>query len=283
MTSVAFLWRNMSIHWAGIFVVLGIVSAGFLLCSLHLFKNRSLAVLPLFFPAAILFSLIFGRIFHWYSFPLQYENFAAAITNYSIGGFVLAGAFPGTLLAAVLVRMSRLTEDLPGFLDMLAPAGALAIAVGRLGSFFDYSARASFLPPQSWLQKVPFSAAIVNTDGTVSLRFATFFYQAAVAAVLCLVCLVLLTTIHRPQSGHVFILFLNFYAATEVVLDSTRYDAHFLRSNGFIHVPQLLCLGILIAICAWYSITLLRRDGLKKHLILLWGLFLVLGGVGGYM
>ena len=282
-SSVAFLWQGISIHWAGIFAALGALSACLGVISLTLFKDRSLKTLPLFFPAAILFSLIFGRIFHWYSFPLQYGSFVSAVTDYSAGGFALAGVFPGTLLAAALVRLGRLTDDLPGFLDILAPAGALGIAVGRLGSFFDASCRGSFLPPQPWLQQNPFSAAIVNADGTVSRRFATFFWQAAVAAALFILCLVLLWAIRRPRGGHVFLLFVNFYAAAEIVLDSTRYDAHFLRSNGFIHVPQLLCLGALIAVCAVYSGALLRQNGFRKRLLWPWGLFLALGGGGGYM
>ena len=283
MSSVAFLWQGVSIHWAGIFAALGALAACWMTMSLHLFKSRSLKALPLFFPAAILFSLIFGRLFHWYSFPLQYESFAAAITDYSTGGFVLTGVFPGTLLAAALVRLGKLTDDFPGLLDILAPAGALGIAVGRLGSFFDASCRGSFLPPQPWLQESPFAASIVNADGTVSWRFATFFWQAAVAAALFFVCLILLAAIRRPGGGHVFTLFLNFYAAAEVVLDSTRYDAHFLRSNGFIHVPQLLCVGVLVGLCVYWSVLALRRRGFRWPLGLAWGLFLGLGGVGGYM
>lgn len=282
--NAAFLWQSTAIHWSGIFAALGLLAGGLCLASLQLFRCRKVKALGLFFPAAVLFSLVFCRVGHWYSFPLQYESFAAAMTDYSAGGFsLLPGALLGLLLAAALVRLSGLTDDLPEFLDTLAPALALALAVGRLGSFFDLSCRGSFLPPQSWLQQLPFSAPVSNADGSVSWCFATFAWQAMAAGALFVLCLVLLGTIRREKKGHVFALFLNFYAATEIVLDSTRYDAAFLRSNGFIHVPQLVCLVLLAAVCAVYSAAILRRRGFRRWLPVLWGAFLALGGLGGYM
>lgn len=283
MSSIAFLWQDVSIHWAGIFAALGALSACLMLAALQLAKGHSVKPLGLFCPAAILFSLIFCRICHWYSFPLQYESFAAAMTDYSVGGFTLPGVFPGVLLAAGLVRLCGFTEDFPAFLDTLAPAGALAIAVGRLGSIFDLSCRGRFLPRSPWLQQMPFSAPVANTDGTVTWRFATFAWQAMAAAALFAVCLVLLFTIRRAQKGHVFLLFLNFYAAAQIVLDSTRYDGAFLRSNGFIHVTQLCCVALLAGVCVIYSAALIRQSGFRPRLYILWGLFLALGGLGGYM
>ena len=150
MSSIAFLWGDMAIHWAGIYAALGILCACLAATALQLARHRPLKPLSLFFPAAILFSLILCRVSHWYSYPLQYESFTAAMTDYTVGGFsLLPGALLGILLAAALVRLAKLTEDLPGFLDTLAPALALGLAVGRLGSLFDLSDRSSFLPPRA--------------------------------------------------------------------------------------------------------------------------------------
>jgi len=283
MSSIAFLWRDVCIHWSGIFAALGALSACLMLAALQLARGRSLKALGLFCPAAILFSLIFCRICHWYSFPLQYESFATAMTDYSVGGFTLPGVFPGVLLAAALVRLCGFLDDFPAFLDTLAPAGALGIAVGRLGSVFDLSCRGRFLPRSPWLQQIPFSAPVANPDGTVTWRFATFAWQAMAAAVLFVVCLVLVFSIRRAKKGHVFALFLNFYAAAQIVLDSTRYDGAFLRSNGFIHVTQLCCVALLAGVCVLYSAAVLCQGGFRPRLGILWGLFLTLGGLGGYM
>lgn len=283
MSYAAFLWRDISLHWAGLFAALGVLSAALALGSLQLAGGRSLKPLGLFLPAAILFSLIFARFFHWYSFPLQYGSFAAAMTDYRTGGFVLAGAFPGVLLAAGLLRLCGFTDDFPAFLDALAPAGALGIAVGRLGAAFDGSCRGSFLPHAPWLQRPPFAAPLFNADGTVTWRFATYAWQAAAAALLFLLCLVLFFRLRREKKGHVFLLFMNFYAAAQIVLDSTRYDAAFLRSNGFIHVPQLCCVAVLAGVCIFYSAAWLSQPGFSPRLGILWGGFLALGGLGGYM
>lgn len=283
MNPVAFLWQDVSIYWTGVFTALGILAACLAACSLQLFKGRSLAPLAVLLPAAIVFSLVLGRLCHWYCHPLQYADFAQAMTDFSAGGLALPGAFAGVMLAAALVRLCGLTDDLGGILDVLAPAGALGIAVGRLGSLYDLSCRGSFLPGWTFLQRKPFSAPVTTAAGAVEWRFATFAWQSAAAFLLFLVCLVLLCRVKRPQNGHVFALFLTFYGATQVVLDSTRYDSGYLPFNGFISLTQLCCAALLVTVCAVYSARSVRRNGLRPGHGILWGAFLALGGLGGYM
>ena len=283
MNPVAFLWKDVSIYWSGLFTALGILAASLAAGSLQLWKGRSLKSLGVLLPAAVLFSLVLGRACHWYCHPLQYESFASAMSDFSAGGLALPGAFAGVLLAAVLVRLAGLTEDLPGLLDALAPAGALGLTVGRLGSLYDLSCRGSFLPETEFLRQMPFSAPVITAAGTVEWRFATFLWQSAAAFGLFLLCLTLFFRLKRPENGHVFALFLTFYAAVQVVLDSTRYDGGYLPSNGFISLTQLCCVALLAGVCAAYSVRSVRVRGLRLWHCCLWAAFLALGGAGGYM
>ena len=74
-------------------------------------------------------------------------------------------------------------------LDAMAPAAALGIGVGRLGSMFDLSDRGRMLVEAPERQHLPFAALTEQIPGSGEWRFATFFVQAlaafALAVILC--------------------------------------------------------------------------------------------------
>lgn len=131
MDKVAFITDSGYVYWHSIFIVLAIAAA-LAAMSLVLAKDQSvlalLAALPLSFAA----SLYIGRFVHWYCRFEGYDGLAAAMSDLGSGGFSLVGVFPGVFLVCLLLRAVRLTRDLPGLLDAIAPAGALGIALGRL-------------------------------------------------------------------------------------------------------------------------------------------------------
>ena len=71
--------------------------------------------------------------------------------------------------------------------------------------------------------------------------------------------------------------------ASQVVLDSTRYDADFFRFNGFVHLTQVLAAAAVALSAAWLSVRAVKKSGLRPwH----WGCWAALaGGMGlaGYM
>lgn len=288
MSWAALIYGERFVTWPAVFAALGALAAALWLTALRLYRGRRLACLWLFTGTAVLFSLAVGRLMHWYSHPLQYDSFRQAMTSLEPGDFSLSGAFLGTLLAALLFRALGSYRSLWEFLDALAPSAALGIAVGRLGSAFDLSDRGWFALQTEALHRLPFSVWTASGAGG-EWRFATFAVQAAWAAVVWLIC----TGLYLGRSGgrkkylrgtgHVLCLFLALYGASQVVLDSTRYDADFLRSNGFIHVPQLLGMAAVIAALVRYSANSIARRGLKWWHFGAWVLFLGLGGGAGYM
>ena len=74
-----------------------------------------------------------------------------------------------------------------------------------------------------------------------------------------------------------------FYGVSQIVLDSTRYDSLYFRSNGFVSVVQVCgLLALLIAICV-YSVRLIKKHKFKPRYLMIWLAQAALLGCAGYM
>lgn len=290
MDKVAFLTDSGYVYWHSVFIVLAILAAGLAALALALARGRNilatLAALPLSFAA----SLYLGRLIHWYCRFESYGSFSAAMGDMSTGGFSLIGVFLGVILACLLLRAVRLTRDLPGLLDIMAPAGALGVALGRLADLFTTADRGKMLVTNPALQRLPWAASVVNTAGGTEWRAATFCFQSIFAAALCLALLAafFLRANRRYlregwNTGNVAAAFLLLYCASQIVLDSTRYDALFLRSNGFVSLEQIICAVVLAAVLAMYSVRSLKARGFHLRHLVIWVLALACLGGAGYM
>ena len=85
------------------------------------------------------------------------------------------------------------------------------------------------------------------------------------------------------KNGEVSLLFLLCYGASQVVLDSTRYDSLFFRSNGFVSIVQILGLAGVLTAIVLFSVRMVKARGFKRYFILFWVALLALMGGGGYM
>ena len=73
------------------------------------------------------------------------------------------------------------------------------------------------------------------------------------------------------------------YCASQVILDSTRYDSLYLHSNGFVSLIQLLSAIILALVIVVCSVWAVKARGIKKWMFLPWVLVPCLFGGAGYM
>jgi len=169
-------------------------------------------------------------------------------------------------------------------LDCMAVSGCAGIAVGRLASLFNSSDRGQVLEN---FKSLPFAYPVTNAvSGAVEYRLATFMLQSMVALLL----FVGLTIFYlrgnkrgKLKNGDTSLIFLLIYGASQVVLDSTRYDSLFFRSNGFVSVVQVLgALGLGLAIFA-FSRRMVKNWGLKIWQFLLWIPIAAGIGCGGFM
>ena len=65
--------------------------------------------------------------------------------------------------------------------------------------------------------------------------------------------------------------------------DSTRYDALFLRSNGFVSLEQIVCAVVIFAVLVLYSVRSLLVRRFRFWHPILWVLALAGLGTAGYM
>ncbi len=225
--------------------------------------------------AALLLSLPLSRLVYWYGRADSFSTLEQALTASSSKSFALAGVFAACAIAALLLggRGNRLR-----MMDCMCVAGSWAIALGRLGSFFTATDRGQIM---TQLTSLPWAYPIANASGYLEYRFATFLFQAASVAVLGLLLTLLLS--RKRRAGDVTLLFFLIYSATQILLDSTRYDSLYLRSNGFVSMVQILTAVSLFAALVTFSVMAVKQNGLKKWMIPVWIILAALFGCAGYM
>ena len=283
MDRIAFIYGELFLYWGSIVVALAAAAAVFLFLSLYIGKsgNGTAAVVAL--PLAIVFSLLLGRYQHWYCRADSYDSFYSAMTSLFTGGYALMGAFAGCTLTAVLLRVFRASKNLPEMLDCMAIAGGAGIALGRLSCFFNASDRGQIIS----ITELPWAYPVVNAvSGNLEYRLATFMIQAMITGAIFLGVLLFWLWGQRKgtrKDGDACLMFLLCYGASQILLDSTRYDSLFFRSNGFVSIVQVLG-ALAIALAAiLFSIRMVKANGWNPRYLLFWIGQLALVGVAGYM
>lgn len=284
MDAIAFIIGETFVYWNAIILVLSAVAAICLFLALYLRVRGSGVSAAVLVPLAMVFSIVIARFIHWYCRADAYESMEAAMTDYTRGGFALMGAFAGCALAAVLLRLIRVVKNLPRVFDCMAVAGAAGICVGRLSCLFTSADRGMVMEE---LRVFPIVYPVSNAvTGVVEWRLATFMLQSMAAGVIFLALLTFYLVGKRREKlkdGDTAWLFLSAYCATQVVLDSTRYDSLFMRSNGFISIVQILSAVALVGAVVYFSVRMVKARGFHWQYLLLWVMSAALVGGAGFM
>lgn len=282
MNQIALITGSTTLYWYSIVLALSAAAGicAFMACCSHV------GIHPLWAAAsallAVALSLVFSRLIYWYCRPDSFRSFGEALSDPSSGKRALAGVFLGCSLGAAV--LGRWAGGLPRLLDCMSVAGCGAIFLGRLGNFFTSAARGQILTEMTWL---PWAYPVMNaTSGELEYRFATFLFQSIIAGGL-FVALAILFFSRRTKKflsgGDLTLLFLMVHGASQVILDSTRYDSLYLRSNGFVSMVQILAavaLGVSIILAAVRAV---KANGLKKWMVAAWIILAGLFGLAGYM
>lgn len=282
MEKIAFISGEANVYWQSVALVAAAAVAICFFLAFYLGKSGNAAAGFAVIPLSIALSMVLARFFHWYSRTDSYSGFLSAMTDYSSGGYALTGVFLGCFLAAALTRLARLSGSLPEMLDCMSIAGAAGICVGRLNSLFNSSDRGQVLAN---FKSLPFAYPVTNAvSGATEYRLATFMLQAIVA--LCL--FITLALFYRKESesrkdGDTCVIFLMCYGASQAVLDSTRYDSLFFRSNGFVSIVQVLGAIALVGGLVYFSMRLVKNKGFRFWYLPLWLLAAAALGGAGYM
>lgn len=278
MDRIAYVWGDNFIYWSSVVLAVSVLVAILYFLALYLKKGGNPVAAFAVIPLSIVFGMVLGRLVHWYSSDELYQGFAAAMTDYTVGGYSLIGIFAGCLLAAALTRLVCLHRNLPKMLDCMSIAGCAGMVLGRLNFFFNNSDRGKIV---SSLTGLPWAYRSVNVvSGMEEMRLATFLIQALVALVLLLILSVFyLKDVRRRKDGDVTLVFLLCYCASQIVLDSTRYDSLYFRSNGFVSIVQVLSAVVFAVTVVVFSVRMVKKRAFRGWYVLTW--LLILGCIGG--
>ena len=285
MEKIAFIIGETFIYWSSIILTLAVVTAICIFTFFYLKNLRNAIAWAIFLPASIVVSLYLSRFLHWYCLTDSYSSMESAMGDFSRGGFALMGVFFGCFAVACVLRLVQIVKSLPELLDCLALGGAAGIAVGRLASIFNGTARGMAV---EGITALPWVYPMTNAvSGAVEYRLATFMLQAMATGLIFLILAVFYLKGTGKngslRSGDTACLFLCFYGASQVVLDSTRYDSLFMRSNGFISIVQILGAAALILTMIYFSVRMVKARRFKWWYISLWLVYAGCAGGAGYM
>lgn len=278
MERIAYVWGDTFIYWNSIVLTASAVVTILLFLSLYLKKEGNPVAAFVVIPLSLGLSLVLGRLVHWYSSEEIYGSFRSAMTNYASGGYSLIGIFAGCFLAAALTRLVFLHQNLPKMLDCMSVAGCAGMAIGRLSFFFNNSDRGKVV---STINSLPWAYPSVNVvSGAQEIRLATFVIQSMVALVLLAgLAIFYLKERRRRKDGDATLMFLLCYCASQIVLDSTRYDPLYFRSNGFVSIVQVLSAITLAGMVVVFSVRMVKNRGFRGWYVLAW--LAILGTIGG--
>ena len=281
MSPIAILSGEATIYWSSLVIAFGLAACLCLSLALYLPHGGRSAGMALFMCLTVFFSVPLCRILHWYCHMEQYGSIMAALTDFSIGSYCIPGILPAALLSALLVYKLGFADSIGKLLDAFVPGACLGLAFIRLSALFDVTCRGKMSFQQPFLQHLPLASAVTNSSGGVDYRFATFFVHFIILLLMSFLMLRVYgkrrktPMLSGSESGHVARLFLLYYCAVELVLDSTRYDASFMPFNSFISMVQVICALCMLSLLVYYSIHAIRSRGMSFKVALLWILFLL--------
>lgn len=203
--------------------------------------NLCIAVVP--------FALIGARLF--YVLPMiEYVllDFGGAGFAFRLweGGYTLYGAVLGGMLGAWLA--SRKSSPAKAF-DLLAPGAALAICFARAAEYFTTQGLGDYIEDEAFC-RFPFAVQSYYETWQIPV----FFYEALAAAVIFLVCLLVLK---KGKPGRTAEVFLTLLSCSQIILESLRED-EFIRF-GFVRFTMIMA-AVTLAFVAWRSLSRCRKQ-----------------------
>lgn len=279
MNQVALILSNTTIYWYCVVLALSLAAGACLFMGFCLHREIPTVRAAGTVCLAVCLSLAFSRLLYWHCRADSFENLLQAMTTPAVSDFALAGTFAGCGLAVVL--LGRVAEERRTMLDCMSLAGCAAIALGRLGGFFTTADRGQILTE---LTNLPWAYPVANAaSGEPEYRLATFLFQAVIAGALFCVLAVRFFSRRKNRPGDITLLFLLGYSASQVLLDSTRYDSLYLRSNGFVSVVQIFAAVTLAACLVLLAVRAAKNGGIRKWMVAVWALLVGLFACAGYM
>ena len=290
MNQIAVCIGGIVIYWSAIVIFLAVAVCFAFAYGLYAANGGKKSAMWAMLPIAVVLGAVLSRLIHWYCHAEQYSGLVGALTDFGAGDYCLPGAFFGVVIAVLIVKALRLTDSAGKMFDCIAPAATLGVAVLRMSALFNVSCRGKIQINNPSLQFLPLASPVTTANGTVEYRLATFCIEFIVMLVLFLIVMHYFNKRRSwpmkgdtPVHGNVALLYLAFYGATQVILDSSRYDSSFLPINGFVSLVMILGAVSLAGVMVYYTVMSVRANGFMVKQAIMWVIFLAAAGGAGYM
>ena len=274
---------NTRIGYGAIIAVLSYISSWCLICSLagagkkgedagktEILKNALALLMYLVFAPVL--ALTFGRAVYWYSHHEIFARSPELLYSFE-GSFHEAGVIPGAFLAALMSSFFAGKKFMKKMMSASAAGTMLFLSLVSLASMFNDADRGKAVIEDVAYQRLPIS----YLTGGVEYRPAVFFWKFMVLGIIALFSVVL--CIIGKSALYTYVC----YFAAMAVLDSARYDASFLRSNGFVSLMQIVSGVFLIAALIVCTVRSVKRHGFRAFHFIFILAFLAGLGLTGYM
>jgi len=230
----------------------------------------------LYLPLFAIWGGAFGRLIHWYSHYETYKGVWNAFRSIT-GSYHEAGMILGFFVAAFFSSMICAKEDRKEFISACATGQMLFLSLVSLVSLFNGADRGKAVITDPAYQGLPVSVQTAVDAAGSEFRTAVFFWKFMVLLLITFISLIFYFTKKSVLYTYVC------YFSSMALLDSARYDASFLRSNGFVSLMQIVS-GVFLLI-TMITCTILSVRKRKFHIfhIMLTASFLIGIGLVGYM
>lgn len=242
---------GLTIHWYGV-----IIAAGFLLAVWYGVKNARkfgfdfdtiIDLLIWDVPLSIIGARIYYVVFN---FDI-YRNNLGDIFKIWHGGLGFYGALIATTITIIVFCKHRKIK-VGAILDFAAPGLLIGQSVGRWGNFIN---REAFGVETDVFCRM----GLTNPGAETVYVHPAFLYESVWNALGVLLILLFLKKGKRKYDGQMFAMYLAWYGAARLMVESVRTDSLYLFSTG-IRVSQLVG-----GLCIVGGIIYLAINGSKKH------------------
>ncbi len=231
--------------------------------------------LILYLPLEILAGAGLGRFIYWYSHFESYSGLAGAF-SVPEGAFHEAGIVIGAFIAAGFCALFSGRKMYSKFVSAAASGTMLFMTLVSLIALFNDTDRGKAVIEDPEYFGLPFSILTGSGQDAV-YRPAVFFWKFIILSVIAVISISLCIAGRKALLSYVA------YFAAMAVLDSARYDASFLRSNGFVSLMQVVSGVFMILAFLYCLIRAARSRGFKFWHFLYILAFLSGLGLTGYM
>lgn len=254
---------------------LTLASGAGLLLYFYLGKKRRVRSDALWAAAllSVPFCLIGARLFYCLArFSMYQEMGFSAVLRLWDGGYALWGAIGGAALAALAGAKLTKQKAAP-ILDVMAPAGALSIAIGRFAEFFTLQGIGPYVEEEA----LCFFPVAVYRESYEEWNYAVFMLEGLAA----LVILFVLLKKKRAKPGDRARIFLLLYSACQILLESLRRDS--VLRWLFVRVNQLTAALVIAGLMAFALVRWIRNKDSRrmsgKEIALCWAVMLLCVGL----